>query len=154
MSLRPMPGDEFGDFKIELTNLEREENRENAKRQKTFQKFAMWVYKPAGLTKIVKDEAELAAAVAKGWHENIRTVPQPDQAEPDSIHLMTVAQAAALIELSDVSQLAQIEADERAHGSRAAVLAIIEARKDDVDGGSPVQIVEEKKKPGRPKKVM
>lgn len=154
MGVKPLPGDEFGDFKIELTNLEREENRENAKRQKqAFQKFPMMIHKPAGLIKRVENEDELQAAIAKGWHENIRTVPQPEQADPDGIHLMTVAQAAALIEGADVSQLAQLEADERAHGSRVAVLAIIEDRKDAVDGGTPIPLPPEPPKRGRPKKA-
>lgn len=148
----PSPGDEFGNFKIEETNVEKDENRASKKRG--FQKFPMHVHKPNHLVREVHSEAELADALAKGWYADVRDVPADADGDgvPDRLSEMTLLQAARAIAKASPKELAELEADEIAHGGgREAVLALIAEAKDAVPTAAPKAAKGKKPKAAAPK---
>lgn len=136
MPLSDMPGAVSPrKHKLERNNIEREVNEAEAERRRVEgpQKFPMHVHKAGGLVRNVTTEEELAAAVAKGWLEDIRDVeaPEPEDA-PTMVSRMTLSQAKDFIAANrtDAAFLVAQRADESVHGNRAAVLALLDAAAD------------------------
>ncbi len=128
-----LDGDKPGLQDYEETNLEKKQNKDNAKflKEAGFIKFPMWVHGPGELSKIVKDEDELKAALKGGWHESKADVPtDKPKDEPTLVSHMTLAQAKKAIAGASPAELAAFEADESEHGTRMAVLDLIGAAKD------------------------
>jgi hypothetical protein len=121
--------------KLNRSNIEQDENeRMNERRlRREHLQFPMILHKAAGLFKEVQNDAELQAALEKGWYADIREVPVETPAEtPRQIAHMTVAQALEHVaaHANDAAKLAEIEQEERLHGNRAAVVKAIEEAKD------------------------
>jgi hypothetical protein len=119
--------------RLELSNLEQRTNE--AQREKVAlegkQKFPMHVHKPGGLYKQVENEDELAAALGKGWVEDLHSIVNAAR-ETDNVSEMTLEQAAAAIQSASAEELAAIEAKEVAGGARPKVIALINEAKDNI----------------------
>lgn len=126
--------------KLNRSNIEQAENDQMMERRLRGEKVLYpWVlHKVGGLTKTVTHDDEYRAALANGWYDDIRKVPTlAPTAPPTQISHMTITQALAFVvdHADDPVKLAEIEADELAHGHRAAVVQALDAAKDAV--GSP-----------------
>ncbi len=157
MALHDLPGSTpKARMKANKSNLEQAENEANAEKKQLggFDKFPMHVHKPGGLVREVTNEDDLADALAKGWYDDLHTMPQPESSEvPTQVNHMTLAQAKKLIAKADTAELVAIEQDEISHGSRADVLALIAAAKDNIGGGKPAPKAKAKAKAAKtPKK--
>lgn len=136
------------------SNIEQAENEANFERRQAmgFQKYPMHVHKPGGLVREVKDDADLADAMAKGWYEDVREVPETAPTEePTKVSQMTVAQAKKFIAKVPITALPEIEQDEMAHGHRAEVMQFIADAKD-AAGGKPTKAAAAKAVKAPPKK--
>lgn len=119
------------------SNIELAENEANFERRQEMgkEKFPMHVYKPGKpgqpLVREVKDDDDLEDAVAKGWYDDVRDVPEPvGREEPTKVSQMTVKQAKVFVGKAKIEELADIEMDEQLHGNRADVMAFINEAKD------------------------
>lgn len=125
------------EHEIELNNIEQKENKKMMARRLRgeFFKYPQILHKQGGLTKTVQDDEQFEAAIANGWYDDIRNVPELEPAEaPTQISHMTIAQALAFVDehAANPVKLAEIEADETAHGNRAVVIKALEDAKDAV----------------------
>lgn len=115
--------------KLNRSNIEQEANEAMMDKRLAghVEKFPMQVHKVGGLVRRVKTEDDLADALAKGWKADIREVASQDAVMPEKAHQMTLAQVKAHVKAAagDGVKLAEILADEQAHGNRAAVLKVI-----------------------------
>lgn len=134
--LQPLPGSvPPKKHKLERNNIEREENDKMMEKRLSGQidKFPMHTHKVGGLVREVTSEEELADALSKGWKADIRDVVEAKpKTAPTKISEMTEKQAKAfLAEHADSgAKLAEILADEQAHGARSKVLKLIEEAAD------------------------
>ena len=118
--------------KANKSNIEQAENEAAAeRRQKGRQHFPKCLHKAGGLEKIVHTEDQLTAALGKGWFDDIRDVPVTEPAHvPALVSQMTLLQAATAIAAASAEQLAAMNTDERSHGNRAAVFALLDEAMD------------------------
>ncbi len=128
--------------KLHRSNIEQEENEMMTEKRLAGIKetFPMHVYKTGGITRIVKSDDELQAALAKGWYDDIRKVPELEPTEePDRASRMTVKQALAFIteHANDAAKLVEIRADEETHGRRKAVLDALAEAEDNFGAKAP-----------------
>lgn len=115
------------------SNIEQLENEQAFERKQAmgFQKFPMHVHKQGGLVREVQDEDDLTDALEKGWHEDIRSVPETEpKGDPTKVSQMTIKQAKTFIAAAPIDQLVEIEQDETLHGHRAEVMKFIAEAKD------------------------
>lgn len=153
MALRNTPGGVAPRrHKLELSNIEQAENSTMTEKRLAGikERFPMHVHKAGGLVRQVENDDELANALSKGWAEDIRDVLGSPELSEDvtKVSQMTVPQALEFIAAhgADAAFLVEQDADERAHGSRAQVLAAL------AEAADAVPAPKSTKKPATPKK--